>query len=85
MCDRTGSQDSYGTGILGKEIIPQYSNLVFLPIFFCFDLITDGSFTQDFILKILKTRTSGRSAPLVLVPVPHTQMLVTTLDVSHNT
>ena len=23
-------------------------------IFFCFDLITDGSFTQDFILKILK-------------------------------
>ena len=31
MCDRTGSQDSYGTGILGKEIIPQYSNLVFLP------------------------------------------------------
>ena len=23
-------------------------------IFFCFDLITDGSFTQDLILKILK-------------------------------
>ena len=30
------------------------------------------------------TRTSGRSAPLVLVPVPHTQMSVTTPDVSHN-
>ena len=26
--------------------------LVFVLIFFCFDLITDGSFTQDFILKI---------------------------------
>ena len=30
------------------------------------------------------TRTSGRSAPLVLVPVPNAQMLVTTPDVSHN-
>ena len=34
--------------------------------------------------KFKLTRTSGRSAPLVLVPVPHTQMLVMTPDVSHN-
>ena len=38
--------------------------------------------TFIYILHI--TRTSGRSAPLVLVPVPHTQMLVPTPDVSHN-
>ena len=30
------------------------------------------------------TRTSGRSAPLVLVPVPHTPMLVTTPNISQN-
>ena len=41
---------------------------------------------KTFFFRYLKfTRTSGRSAPLVLVPVPHTQMLVTTPDVSHNT
>ena len=35
-------------------------------------------------LLFIKTRTSGRSAPHVLVPVPHTQMLVTTSNVSHH-
>ena len=32
----------------------------------------------------VRIKTSGRSAPLVLGTVPHTQMLVTAPDISHN-
>ena len=39
---------------------------------------------KDYLVVFVFTRTSGRSAPLVLATVPQTQMLVTTPDVSHN-
>ena len=52
--------------------------------------VDDISVKEDFLnfiemhLVFDLTRTSGRSAPIVLVPVPHTQMLVTTPVLSHN-
>ena len=42
----------YLQAVLKMSVLSESSSCLF--IFFCFDLITEGSFTQDFIMKILK-------------------------------